>query len=102
MQTNFIVILSLFNKGKQASYFFNESQKILTSAAVDLVHVKHSIIHLLETLTKEQDLVIVSSDEELKLHTSSRLNGKAAICPLSPAFIKWELVACYHNYRGDS
>ena len=45
--------------------------------------------------------IIVSSDEELNLFSGPRSNGKAALCPQSHAFVKWELVVCFHNSRRD-
>ena len=52
-----MLYLLLFDKRKQATFFFKKEQIILTSAVVKLVHIKHSIIHLLATLMDEQDLV---------------------------------------------
>ena len=41
---------------KQATFFFKNEPIILTSATVELVQVKNSTLHLLEMLTKEQDV----------------------------------------------
>ena len=47
----------LLFKQKTGNIFFKNEPIILTSAVVELVHVKYSTIHLLETLTREQDAV---------------------------------------------